>query len=352
MATFEQRLQELLTDKQIESIRFAAGLDAQAQVGIDSISRGVRALVATGDAATRTQMEALLREVNKIIDQGFGDITAEQISSLKEFAPLAASAAVGALNEAAGVALARVPNRLTAGAANQIIMGATSKDWWQGQTVRMQQNFSREVRQGFVAGDTTEQIVQRLVGKRARGDSPAVPGVIDISRRDARSLVHTSVQAVASEARREAFASNDDIIIGVRQVSTLDSRTTIQCMARDKKQWDRERKPVNHKIPYKGGVGHLHWGCRSVEVPVTKPLVIDGVEIGGFRGSQRASVDGPVDSSLSFEDWMKRKSPAFLDETLGVGRAKLYRAKKLTLSDLLDQRGNALSLEQLRQKYK
>jgi hypothetical protein len=352
MATFDQRLQELLTDKQIESIRFAAGLDARAQVGIDSIARAVRALIAEGDTEKRAQMERLLREVNKIIEQGFGEIANEQITSLKEYAPLAAAAAVEALNEAAGVMLVRIPNHLSAGAANQIIMGAPSKDWWQGQTVRMQQNFSREVRQGFVAGDTTEQIVQRLVGKRARGDSPALPGVVDISRRDARSLVHTSVQAVASEARREAFDSNDDIVIGVRQVSTLDSRTTIQCMARDKKQWDRERKPVGHKIPYRGGVGHLHWGCRSTEVPVTKPLVIDGVEFGGFRGSERASMDGPVDSSLCFEDWMNRKSPAFLDETLGRGRAELYRAQKLTLSDLLDQRGNPLSLDQLKQKYR
>jgi hypothetical protein len=36
---------------------------------------------------------------------------------------------------------------------------------------------------------------------------------------------------------------------------------------------------------------------------------------------------------------------------LGEGRADLYRQKKLTLNDLLDQRGNELTLAQLKAKY-
>lgn len=351
MATFDERLNEALTDQQIDAIRVAAGLDKEAQIKIGDLVRAVAVLIRQGEMQTRTKMEALLREVNRVIDQGFGGIAAEQITSIKEFGELAAKGFTQAVNELAGISLFKEPERLSAGAEKQIIMGAPQADWWQGQAVRMQANFSREVRQGFVAGDTTEQIVQRLVGVRARGDEPALPGVIEITRRDARSLVHTSVQSVANEARREVFKANNDIIIGVRQVSTLDSHTTIQCMARDQKAWDRERKPVGHDIPYKGGVGHLHWGCRSVEVPVLKPLMINGIEIGGFRSSQRASMDGPVDNKLSFQDWIDKKPTAFLDEVLGEGRAQLYRDKKLTLSDLLDQRGNELTLAQLRQKY-
>jgi hypothetical protein len=350
MATFNERLQELLTDQQIDAIRFAAGLDRSAQIGITEMQRALRALILERDPSKRSEWEALLREINKIIDAGFGGIAEEQITSLQGFAPLAAEAAVVALNEAAGITLMQVPNRLSAANANNIIMGAPSADWWKGQAVRMQDNFARTARQGFVAGETTEQIVRNLVGQQARGDSPAVPGVIDISRRDARSLVHTSVQSVANEARREVFTANEDIIIGVRQVSTLDNRTTVQCMARDQKQWDRERKPVGHSIPYKGGVGHLHWGCRSVEVPVLKPLVINGVEVGGFRGSQRASMDGPVDGKLSFEDWLKTKPRRYLDEVLGDGRAALYQSGRITLSDLLDQRGNELTLDEVRAK--
>lgn len=352
MASFDERLQELLTDQQINAIRFAAGLDRTAQIGIDDMRRALRSMILDRDPSTRTQWETLLREVNRVIDVGFGGIAEEQITSLKAFAPLAAEAAAVALNEAAGISLLKVPNRLSAANASNIIMGAPSADWWKGQAIRMQDNFARTARQGFVAGDTTEQIVRNLVGKQARVDSPAIPGVIDITRRDARSLVHTSVQSVANQARREVFLANDDIIIGTKQTSTLDNRTTIECMARDQKQWDRDRKPIGHGIPYKGGVGHLHWGCRSVEVPVLKPLVINGIEIGGFRSSQRASMDGPADGKLSFEAWLNKKDAAFLDESLGAGRAQLYRDKKLTLSDLLDQRGNELTLAELKAKYK
>ncbi len=351
MATFEERLNEALTDQQIDAIRVAAGLDKETQLKISDLVRAVAVLIRQGEIATRTKMEALLREVNRVIDQGFGGIAAEQITAIKEFGELAATGFIQAVNELAGISLLKKPQRISAGAEKQIIMGAPQADWWEGQSARMQANFSREVRQGFIAGDTTEQLVQRLVGTRARGDEPAVPGVIEITRRDARALVHTSVQSVANEARREVFKANSDIIIGTRQTSTLDSRVTIICAARDRKEWDTQGRPIGHSIPYRGGVGNLHWGCRSVETPILRPLVINGVEIGGFRGSQRASMDGPVDNKLSFQDWMGKKPAAFLDEVLGEGRAQLYRDKKLTLNDLLDQRGNELTLAQLKAKY-
>jgi hypothetical protein len=36
---------------------------------------------------------------------------------------------------------------------------------------------------------------------------------------------------------------------------------------------------------------------------------------------------------------------------LGKGRAELWRDGKITLQQLLDQRGNPLTLQQLRQRY-
>jgi hypothetical protein len=58
-----------------------------------------------------------------------------------------------------------------------------------------------------------------------------------------------------------------------------------------------------------------------------------------------------VAADLSFSDFLKGKPTEFVDEMLGKGRAQLWRDGKITLSQLLDQRGNPLTLQQLRDKY-
>ena len=65
----------------------------------------------------------------------------------------------------------------------------------------------------------------------------------------------------------------------------------------------------------------------------------------------RASMDGSVAQDLTFDQFLKNKPPAFADEMLGKGRADLWRSGKITLSQLLDQRGNPLTLTQLENKY-
>jgi len=48
-----------------------------------------------------------------------------------------------------------------------------------------------------------------------------------------------------------------------------------------------------------------------------------------------------------FGNCLKNKPASFADEMLGKGKAELWRSGKITLSQLLDQRGNPLTLTQL-----
>lgn len=66
---------------------------------------------------------------------------------------------------------------------------------------------------------------------------------------------------------------------------------------------------------------------------------------------QRASESGPVKGNVSFQQFLDRKDAAWQDEVLGPGRAQLYRDKKLTLEQLLDARGQELTLAELKTKY-
>src|SRR5690606_24233783 len=173
------------------------------------------------------------------------------------------------------------------------------------------------------------------------------PGVLQVSRTHARALVHSSIQTVANEARLETFRRMGDVVKGVRQLSTLDSHTTEICIAYANQEWDLEGKPLGRtSLPFNGGPPR-HWNCRSVLVPILKTFRELGLRIPELPRlfPRFASEGGPT--NLTMKQWLKTRTPEQLDEQLGRGRAKLFRAGKITTQQLLDLRGNPLTVAQL-----
>jgi SPP1 gp7 family putative phage head morphogenesis protein len=167
------------------------------------------------------------------------------------------------------------------------------------------------------------------------------------------AITRTAVQTISKDARLASLEANADIIKEVQWVSTLDSRTSDICIVRSGKLWTYpDFKPVKHKIPWNGGPP-AHWNCRSTFIPITKSFeeLTNGRIKDKVEPATRASMDGSVAADLTFDTFLRRKPPAFAEEMLGKGRAKLWRSRKITLNQLLDQRGNPLTLQELIQKY-
>jgi len=225
-----------------------------------------------------------------------------------------------------------------------MVMNAPASAWWRGQSEKLKLGFSQQVRQGLTSAETNQQIISRIVGRVGQ------PGIMEIARKDAATLVQTSVQAVANDARRKTFEANADVIKGIMQVSTLDSHTSLICISYSGCEWDLEYKPIGPKDkqkPFNGGTPR-HFNCRSVEVPVLKTLEDLGIK--GVKPplpGQRASELGPIDINTSFDDFLKRRGKAYQDEMLGEGRAQLWRDGKLTLRDLVNAKGRPLTLGEL-----
>jgi hypothetical protein len=160
-----------------------------------------------------------------------------------------------------------------------LIEGAPSAAWWAKQSDDLQFKFAAQVRQGIAQGETLQQIIIRVAGSKKLGLS----GIFDVSRRNASALVHTSIQQVANDARLATFKANDDIIKGVRQLSTLDSHTSTVCVSYSGASWDLEGNPINGTIlPFNGGTPR-HWNAVAYGEMVTtsrgaKP--IDAVMVG------------------------------------------------------------------------
>lgn len=95
--------------------------------------------------------------------------------------------------------------------------------------------------------------------------------------------------------------------------------------------------------------------CRCTTVPITKTweqlakknkalaAQFDEVDPG-----VRASMGGPVSGDTTWESWLGSQPKAVQQDILGPARQKLWDAGKLTLGDLVDQRGNALTLAELK----
>lgn len=237
--------------------------------------------------------------------------------------------------------------RLRALAGDVLIQGAPSGDWWARQGQDTAFRFANAVRQGIAQGETTGQIISRIRGKAGQ------PGIMEVSRRNAEALVRTSIQSVTAEADMAVYESASDVVTGYRQLSTLDGRTSDTCMAYSGAEWNKDREPVGKvKLPFVNPGGSVngvprHWNCRSRILPRLRALDV----LPEFRGSTRSSMDGPVAANLTFDEWLAKKPKAFQDDALGLGRAQLYRDKKITLAQLLNQDGNPLTLAELRQRY-
>ena len=230
-------------------------------------------------------------------------------------------------------------------AQSSLIQGATMGNWFARLNENVRFDIERTVKNGVLLGQTNAQIAKEIMGVGDKGGQP-----IAKARRDAMAITRTAVQTVAKDARLASLEANADIIKAVQWVSTLDSRTSSICMARSGKTWSYpDFKPIGHKIPWNGGPP-AHWNCRSSFIPVTKSFeeLTGGKIKDKVEPATRASMDGYVAADLTFDQFLKSKPPEFADKMLGKGRAELWRSGKITLNQLLDQRGNPLTLAQLK----
>lgn len=235
-------------------------------------------------------------------------------------------------------------------ASESWISGKTVNEMFSGLEAQFANKFKEFVRKGYTEGKTVQQMTRELTGYK---DKKGVihKGLADMSRHSAESLVRTSVMGVSNAARMETYRDNDSIVKGVQWVSTLDLRTCIDCGMRDGAAWDLEGNPTSaHNFVYEEPP--LHANCRCVLVPVVKSFEELGLDdLDEFPGSTRASMDGQVSDTVTFQEWFEDLPPEEQTEILGKGRYELYRDGKITFSDLVDQNGRGMSLKDLYESF-
>ena len=291
---------------------------------------------------SKARIDKQLKEANAVIKQYYDEAAGISKDTTTNVAQVSASATTDSLLMAVGnqVTMAAIPTAsyLETLAGNTIIQGAVQADWWSRQSDDTAFKFQSAVRQGLVGAETTPQIIKR------------VRDVMDLSKRNAETLVQTSVQSVANATREKIFADNNDIMSGKEWSAALDRKTCPTCGALDGKRWTTDGKPIKHSMVYQ--IPPKHFRCRCSMVPVLKTWAELGINMDELPDGTRASMEGQVNDK-TFEDWLKRKTesdPTFADRTLGKGRAELWRNGKITMDQMISG-GKPLSLSELQAKY-
>ncbi|WP_282748806.1 phage minor head protein [Hafnia paralvei] len=321
-----------------------AELSAKLMVALDELDP---------NSFTVKRLESMLvdvREVNRIATQRMFD--GLQVD-LRDFSQHEAGYQLDLFNAVLPVeVLERFPlagisfEQVYAAAMARPFQGRLLKDWAKNLEDDRLKRITNAVSQGYLQGETVQEIVKRVRGARANN---FLDSALNVSRANAASIVKTAINHTASVARNKFAEKNSDIIKAKQWSSTLDTKTSAQCRIRDRLMYSLENKPLGHKIPYLQGPGRIHWNCRSGEIFITKSWKELGFKKGELSGATRASMDGQLPAETSYGEWLQRQSAYRQTQVLGPVRYQLIKDGGMSYDSFYSDKGEWLTLEQLRE---
>lgn len=335
------RIHDQAVKDAIQALRYEAGLSKRVLAHLRGLEKDLlAALSEAGSITSQRKLNALLSEARAAIADRFEGAQGLLDGEMPVFASTQAEKLIDGLNGLVKVDIFRMSltsDQIKAIASDVLIEGAPSAEWWAAQEASTLQSFKNIIRGGMSSGLTGDEMARQ------------VRDLMGTGMRNAQSLVRTSVITVNNAAHMACYEANADIINGVQWISTLDPRTCARCGALDGQTW---KLTESHPMP------SLHFGCRCALIAKTKSFEQLARESGGntdlarkldqMPEGTRASMDGQVAASTTYEEWLKRQPEALQTEILGPSRQRLYKAGKLTLRDLVDQGGNELTLAELK----
>lgn len=326
--------QPILTDAivkhQLDVFRAETAMIQDASKVLKSLERSLTSLVVelnpTGQRnikSIRKAKQEFLKSASSIIEDKFLEVSSTISANLLDLAEVEAVFITAAVNKALGKDVVNLPNpEDIENIARSSVLGFSMSDWFADNQNKYQANFINIMQGAFLEGLSDAEIVKRIRSEN----------ITTQSQSKIRTLVRTSSASITANIDRHVYASNSNIFKGIQQISVFDSRTSTVCQAYAGKVWDLDFKPVNHKLPYKGGVPR-HPNCRSRE-----------------RGVMKEEYGVP-EKDLSFDGYLKRISRKEQNNILGETKAEYWRQGKLSPKQLVDSiSGNALKVPDLLKK--
>lgn len=327
MADINERIHDEVVKHRIALSRYSTNIVHKVIAQLNRVEKAAmeRLLRSDNESLAGQRLEQLLTEVRQIQSDGWGVIRSRVNDGVTD---LAGAEVAFTQRIVRATADALTVDVFTAAPALDQVMAAVRARPFQGRFLKGWLDDVEEkaaarvrdvVRQGFIDGTPTQQIVRTLRGTAA---NQYKDGVLEGSRRGVEAMVRTALTHTANVAQEAVYEANSDVIEALIWTSTLDGRTSEICQARSEQEF-----PIGS-----GPRPPAHVNCRSVMRPKVAP--IPGVA--PFKPT-------------SYNDWLKKQSAETQDDILGVTKGKLFRSG-VPVDRFVDRAGKTLTIEQLRQR--
>lgn len=199
------------------------------------------------------------------------------------------------------------------------------------------------IRDGISQGQTNQQIVQRIKGKKSLDYKD---GLFKSSRESIERQVRTVRSHVANAAYEETYKALG--FTHLKFIATLDGRTSKTCGSLDQTVWKVGDSGIRRPP--------LHPNCRSVLVGVdadgnlggVRPFVADERKIKNIPKDERDGIIGQVEANTKFSDWFKDQDDDFQRNWLGSTRFELYKKSDFPIDKFVDPIGRKYTLDELK----
>lgn len=229
-----------------------------------------------------------------------------------------------------------------------IVGGQLFDEVWKNLALTTKDKALYRVREGIQNGLTTAQIISEIKGKRTKmadGSYEYVGGVVNEERYRIESAVRTIRNHVAQVAYENTFS-----VLGfdyVKDVATLDGRTSAICRTRDSKI--QKATDIKQRPPYHFNCRTVQIGCdRDGKIDGLRPFVADTRSVKNIPESERDGIIGQVGANTTYPQWFKNQSASFQREVLGKTKYELYKNGKYSFDKFIDPLGNPYTIAELR----
>lgn len=175
------------------------------------------------------------------------------------------------------------------------------------------------------------------------------------------NLKHNNTMSPEFEVKRDSTALYDDSIdnpISDSELATNIANGTMghEVFFDDVVSVDIRKNVFTHvynlenNLHYYTANNLISHNCRSLHIAVVKSFKEMGIEDDKeIPEATRSSLDGAVPQSTTMEQWLKSKDKAFVEKTLGKGRADLFLKGKISLSDLVKKNSEVRTIKELKE---
>ena len=308
----------------------------------------------------RRRQEALLRDIRRIIDTIYTEVTGQLRLELEDLAEYEVGYQLDMFKRVLPIDVdfnAPSPDIIRAAAISRPFAGRYLREWFKELEEGAFRRLRDTIRMGMVENQTNAELVRQIRGTAAQGFKD---GILQQNRHAVAATVRTATNHVANAARESLYSRNKRFIKGVQMSATLDGRTSVRCRAVDGavavlegfKRSDFEGGTIFLKdLPSFTNDSRppFHPNCRTSSIPVLKSFRDIGLNIDVPR-STRASMNGQVAEDITYNDWLRKQPIAFQNDVLGKRKAQLFRKGDLHLSRFVDRNGQEYTLDELRQR--